>query len=472
MNNLHYPGFPSILVVDDEECMRERLSSLFQAEGLAVGAVGSIEEACSRQRCSPADVILLDSNIGGVDGLAAVSSLRGGGFPSAIVMMVGYGVTVDALKVMRSGVCDLVEKPFTDDRVLAVVCHCLESRQQKMQLAQLETRVRELTATEIFGLSPAIQAVRTQVVQAAQAPDTAALIVGGAGSGKELVARCIHERSTRRHGPFAVINCARLTESSFEEDLFGHEPGALMSVDREGGDGRLVLAAGGTLYFDEISALTRPMQAKLLRVLQSRMFRKVGGAQDLIADVRVIGSTSKDLRSEVEREAFREDLFYRLNVMSIEVPSLSARPEDIPLLSHFYLDHFSQQTGKSLTGFTEEAMEILTEHSWPANVRELKNTIERAVTVCHGGMIEAGQLPPLAGDDKDLIAQPVISLKSTDRTLRGVEGKLVSRVLGETRWNISKAAAQLGINRTTLYNKIKLHGLGRRPCKTEGLTRV
>ena len=301
-------------------------------------------------------------------------------------------------------------------------------------------------------------------------PDTTVLVTGQSGTGKELVARCVHERSVRRHGPFVAVNCAALTENLLEAELFGYEPGAFTGAARDGKDGLFAVASGGTLFLDEIGEMEKSLQAKLLRVLQERTFRKVGGVQDLTADVRIVASTNRALRAEVEVGNFREDLFYRLNVMTIDVPRLSARSEDIPLLSHFFLDQFGRQMGKALSGFTEEATETLCEYEWPGNVRELKNAIEHAAIICPGGMIDECHLPSFTGgsiDGSDNISRHALMLDLGDRSIRALEGQLVERVLEDTRWNISKAASILGINRTTLYNKIRLHGLGNRKSRSK-----
>ncbi len=267
-----------------------------------------------------------------------------------------------------------------------------------------------------------------------------------------------------------ALNCAALTESLLEAELFGYEPGAFTGASRDGKDGLFAVAAGGTLFLDEIGEMAKSLQAKLLRVLQERSFRRVGGVQDISVDVRIVASTNRNLRAQVEAGNFREDLFYRLNVMNLEAPALADRFEDIPLLSHFFLDQFGHQMGKALSGFTEEAMETLCEYSWPGNVRELKNAIEHAAIVCASGMIDEIHLPKFTGgaiDGSDTIARNMITLDAKDRSIRALEGQLVAKVLEETSWNISKAAAILGINRTTLYNKIRLHNLGRRPSRSK-----
>jgi DNA-binding NtrC family response regulator len=371
---------------------------------------------------------------------------------------------------MRKGAADVIEKPFTNDRILAIVRRVLETRQLKNELTWLQDRVRELTSTELVGLSPAIREVQTRIDQVAHAPDTTVLITGQSGTGKELVARCIHERSSRRHGPFVAINCAALTEALLEAELFGYEPGAFTGASREGKDGLFAVAAGGTLFLDEIGEMEPTLQAKLLRVLQERTFRRVGGVQDVPADVRIIASTNRDLRQMVQTGGFREDLFYRLNVMTVHVPPLRERAADIPLLSHCFLDQIGRQMGKALSGFTEEAMETLCEYTWPGNVRELRNAIEHACIVCPSGMIDELHLPTFTGgvpDGSDAIDRTSLVLDGADRSLRALESQLVAKVLEDTQWNISRAAAILGINRTTLYNKIRLYELGKRPLRAK-----
>ncbi|MEM7199171.1 MAG: sigma-54 dependent transcriptional regulator [Planctomycetota bacterium] len=470
MKNLSFPGLPRVLVIDDEEGIREGLRGLLQAEGVAVETAANAEDGVRRIGQKAYDVVFLDLNLPGADGMSILPSLRRGTPAADVVILTGFGTVANAVEAMRKGATDVIEKPFAEDRILAVVRRILETRQLRNELSWLQDRVRELTATELVGLSPAIRDVQTRIDQVAHAPDTTVLITGQSGTGKELVARCIHERSARRHGPFVAINCAALTESLLEAELFGYEPGAFTGAAREGKRGLFAVAGGGTLFLDEIGEMPKALQAKLLRVLQERTFRKVGGVQDIHADVRIVASTNRTLRDEVDEGNFREDLFYRLNVMTVEVPPLAVRAEDTPLLSHFFLDQFGRQMGKSLTGFTEEAMETLCEYEWPGNVRELKNAIEHAAIVCPSGMIDECHLPSFTGgtpDGSDRISRNVLQIEMGDRSIRNLEGKLVAQVLEDTRWNISKAASILGINRTTLYNKIRLHGLGGRPSRSK-----
>lgn len=466
MKNLNFPGLPRVLIIDDEEGVREGLKSLLIVEGVSVDTASTAEDGVCHLEKKPFDLVFLDLNLPGADGLSMMSKLRRGTPPADIVVLTGYGTVANTVEAMRKGATDVIEKPFSHDRILAVMRRTLETRQLKNELTWLQDRVRELTSTELVGLSPAIREVQTRIDQVAHAPDTTVLVTGQSGTGKELVARCIHERSARRHGPFVAVNCAALTENLLEAELFGYEPGAFTGANREGKDGLFAIASGGTLFLDEIGEMEKSLQAKLLRVLQERTFRRVGGVQDINADVRIIASTNRDLREEVEEGRCREDLFYRLNVMTVHVPPLAQRGEDIPLLSHFFLDQIGRQMGKGLSGFTEESMETLCEYSWPGNVRELRNAIEHAAIVCPSGMIDEIHLPTFTGgtlDGSDAITRNVIVLDAKDRSIRSLESQLVARVLGDTNWNISRAASLLGINRTTLYNKIRVYDLGDRP---------
>jgi len=470
MKNLSFPGLPRVLIVDDEEGVREGLRTLLQQEGLHVETAGTAEEGLRRVEARSFDVVFLDLNLPGLDGMSTISRFRIGTPSPDVLILTGYGTVAKAVESMRKGASDVIEKPFTGDRILATVRRVLEARQLKNELTWLQDRVRELTSTDIVGLSTGISEVQTRIDQVAHAPDTTVLITGQSGTGKELVARCVHERSARRHGPFVAVNCAALTEALLEAELFGYEPGAFTGASREGKDGLFAVAKGGTLFLDEIGEMEPNLQAKLLRVLQERVFRRVGGVQDVPVDVRIITSTNRDLREMVRAGGFREDLFYRLNVMAVNVPPLRERAEDVPLLSHFFLDQIGRQMGKSLSGFTEEAMETLTEYSWPGNVRELRNAIEHACIVCPNGMIDEAHLPKFTGglpDGSDEIDRTSLVLEGQDRSIRALESQLVAKVLDDTDWNISRAASILGINRTTLYNKIRVYELGQRPMRSK-----
>ncbi len=459
---------PRILVVDDEEGIREGLKSLLSRHGAWVETAAGLADAIRRNNHQQFDLIFLDLHLQGEDGLSGVSELRRGDLPAEIVILTGFGTVAGAVEAIKKGATDVIEKPFQSERIFAIAERCLETRRLKAQVSLLKGRVRELTSIELIGQSQQIEQLMKRVEQVAQAPDTTILIQGQSGTGKELVARCIHERSSRANGPFVAVNCAALTEGLLEAELFGYEAGAFTGAMRDGKDGLFAAAEGGTLLLDEIGEMPLNLQAKLLRVLQERSFRRVGGVRDHPARVRIIAATNRNLSEEVANGNFREDLFYRLHVITLEVAPLAQRTDDIPLLAHYFLDHFGRQMGKSLGGFSEDAMETLCDHSWPGNVRELKNAVEHAAILCPSGLIEECHLPRWDGGlpgGRDVIPRETFEMPLGDRSLRSVEKVLVKLVLDETNWNISRAASLLGINRTTLYNKIKLHNLGVRPSR-------
>lgn len=457
---------PRILVIDDEVGIREGLKALLAQRGAWVETAPNLHEAFRRQEHQPFDLVFLDLKLPGEDGLTGLDRLRAGDLPPEVVVLTGHGTISDAVEAMRKGACDVIEKPFKPDHLFAVTERCLETRRLRARVNRLQGRVRELTSTEVVGQSSEIRELLAKVDQVAKAPDTTILIEGESGTGKELIARCIHERSSRADGPFVALNCAALTESLLEAELFGYEAGAFTGATREGKDGLFAAADGGTLLLDEIGEMPLNLQAKLLRVLQEKSYRRVGGVKDRPARARIVAATNRKIGEEVAAGRFREDLYYRLHVITVEVPPLRDRIDDVPVLAHNFLHHFGRQMGKSLSGFSDDAMETLSEHVWPGNVRELKNAVEHAAILCPGGLIEECHLPRWDGGlpgGTDMIPRDGFALPEGERSLRAIEKRLVELVLDETNWNISRAASLLGINRTTLYNKIKLHNLGSRP---------
>jgi transcriptional regulator with PAS, ATPase and Fis domain len=321
------------------------------------------------------------------------------------------------------------------------------------------------------GTSLAMHRVREAVDRVAAAPRTTVLITGESGAGKELVARAVHARSSRAGKPFVALNCAALADGMLEADLFGYAPGAFTGALPRGREGLLAAAEGGSILFDEIGELDVGLQAKLLRVLQERCYRPVGANEDRPMDVRILAATNRDLAGLVAAGSFREDLFYRLNVMSIRVPALRERTEDVPQLAAHFLREHARELGCTSAGFSVEASAGMQDHSWPGNVRELSNAVERGLLLARGGLIELDHLglPALAGKPARPVARLLSgTLESTrfgldlpleDRTLAGVERALIARVLEETSGNKSRAARLLGVNRATLYNKLRAYGL-------------
>ena len=392
MKNLSFPGLPRVLIVDDEEGVREGLRTLLQQEGLHVETAGTAEDGLRRVEARAFDVVFLDLNLPGADGLSTISKFRVGTPCPDVLILTGYGTVAKTVESMRKGASDVIEKPFTGDRILATVRRVLETRQLKNELTWLQDRVRELTSTELVGLSAGIREVQTRIDQVAHAPDTTVLITGQSGTGKELVARCVHERSARRHGPFVAVNCAALTEALLEAELFGYEPGAFTGASRDGKDGLFAVATGGTLFLDEIGEMEPNLQAKLLRVLQERVFRRVGGVNDVPVDVRIIASTNRDLRQMVQAGGFREDLFYRLNQVPLLLPPLRERGDDIHLLFRKFTGDFSERHHMPPIRLGPEAVELLQRYPWPGNVRQLKNIAEQISAIETERSVDADRL--------------------------------------------------------------------------------
>ncbi|MEY3160340.1 MAG: hypothetical protein RIT25_331 [Planctomycetota bacterium] len=465
MKHLNFPGIPQILLVTASETVARPLCKLLQGEGLMVRTVATVREALDASAAGANDLAFVDARLPGATSPETMAMLRQSERPADVVFLAEDACGIDPLQVMREGAHDVIAIPLDFGRLLATTRQVLELRQLRAQVALERQRLQVLCATEAIGLTPPMRALQQRVLEIAAVPDSPALLQGEAGSGKELAARSIHENSSRKHGPFHVVNCAALQGQDLEAALFGHEAGINSAARGEAREGLFALAAGGTILLDEVAAMDPALQGKLVRAMRDRTYRRIGGTEERTFDVRILATSTIDLRGAMDRGSFRSELFHQLQAGLVEVPALRVRAADIPLLAHFFLDQFRQQMGRKLSGFTEEAMENLVEHSWPGNVRELRNAIERACIACKGGMIQEAHLPQFSGGTAsggDRIAANEIVLHAASRSLEHIEGQLIARVLEETRWNISRAAAQLGINRTTLYNKIRLHKLVRR----------
>ena len=348
---------------------------------------------------------------------------------------------------------------MSPERLCAGLARILPNRAVRRERDLLRTQILQLRSGPIIGDSAAIRLVLEHVERVAATPRTTALVLGESGVGKELVARAIHERSARHGGPFVAVNCAALSDSLLEAELFGYEPGAFTGGSPKGRDGLVAASEGGTLFLDEIGELAPPLQAKLLRVLQERTYRRVGATSDRALDARIVASTNRDLAAQVAAGEFRADLFYRLNVLTLVVPPLRDRREDVVPLAEHFLTGFAAEFGKQLDGFSDAALEHLVAHDWPGNVRELRNAVERASLLTPAGnLVEAEPLAlGTAETSSDDVLEPQVPpLEIDDLSLQAVERALIHRVLRETDGNRSRAARILGVNRTTLYNKLRL----------------
>lgn len=375
--------------------------------------------------------------------------------------------TRDIVEAMRRGAVDVLEKPVYAERIISLLQPALEKRRQTSRKTDSgPAPVSPLSRPPIVGGSLALKRVMDQVARVAGTPGTTVLIQGESGTGKELVARAIHFDGDRRDRPFMAINCAALNESILEAELFGYEKGAFTGANTTGKKGLFEAAHGGTVFLDEIGEMSTALQAKLLRILQESTFKRVGGIHDVTVDIRIIAATNRDLWDEVATGGFRKDLYFRLNVMPIRIPPLRERSEDTVELARHFLERFAEAMRKPIQGLSEEAERILSDHPWPGNVRELRNVCEYAVIVCDGSLIEPRHLsltdlpaPENEAEGAEDESGPFLPLKSW--SLKSMEEELIRMVLAETRFNITRAARELGINRSTLYNKMRDYGLSR-----------
>lgn len=446
---------PRILIVDDEPGIRETLAGILQDEGLCAEGVATGEECLERLRSEPFDAVLLDVWLPGMDGLTVLERVREAPPASApaFIMISGHGSIESAVRATKLGAFDFLEKPLTIERVLVVLRNALEHRRLQMEVAELRQAARP--RPEIIGESVPIKALRQQIALMA-GTNGRVLIYGESGTGKELVAHAIHAQSARSEGPFVEVNCAALPDDLIETELFGQRPGAAPGVTVVK-MGKFEKADGGTLFLDEVGDMSLRMQAKVLRVLDEQRIEPVGSVQPVQVDVRVIASTNKNLEEEIERGNFREDLFYRLNVIPFEVPPLRERVEDIPLLAAHFLEEFAAAYGRKRKELTPEAVRVLQQYPWPGNVRELKNLMERIVIMYPQVRIDARHIPLPAGRRAaERIQERPVSLQEVRQE---AERRYILKKLEETGGNITRTAELLGLERSNLYKKMRALGI-------------
>jgi DNA-binding NtrC family response regulator len=438
-----------ILVVDDEVNARTALAELLKDEGFDVEMAADAFKALGKYESFAPHVVLTDLKMPGMDGIELVKKLRAYEDPCDVIVMTAFGAVETAVEAMRAGASDYLTKPLNFDELLIVLNKVLENSQLRRETSQLRARVRDRVApNNIIGDAPVMQRVFEVIEQVAPSRATV-LVTGESGTGKELVANAIHQRSPRARGPFIKLHCAALAESLLESELFGHERGAFTgAVGRK--DGRFSLADGGTLFLDEIGEIAPTIQVKLLRFLQEHEFERVGGTQTLKVDVRVIAATNKNLQEEVAKGKFREDLFYRLNVVALEMPALRERRSDIPALSRFFVDRYAKENGKAIEGIAPEALELMMAYDWPGNVRELENAVERAVVLAPGKLIDARQLPSSIRPTAIQPGAPAIP----GATMAELERYAILETLKSTGGSTSQAADILGISTRTIQYRL------------------
>jgi two-component system nitrogen regulation response regulator NtrX len=455
----------TILIVDDEPGVRAALGGVLRDEGYTVEAVASGEECLERVTRGGVDLILLDVWLPGLDGLATFQRLRERRVDAEIVLISGHGNIESAVRAIKMGAFDFVEKPLSLDKTVLVIANALRQRRLEAENRALRARVdRQQT---MVGESRVVQQLRDQIARAAPT-NGRVLIYGENGTGKELVARTLHMQSHRRLGPFVEVNCAAIPEELIESELFGHVKGAFTGAvsDRRG---KFEVADGGTLFLDEIADMSVKTQAKVLRVLQEQTLELVGGSTRVRVDVRVVAATNKDLQTEIRSGRFRDDLYFRLNVVPIFVPPLRERSDDIPLLADHFMAEFASEYGRRLKTFDTAATDVLQSYAWPGNVRELRNVIERLMIMVPGDTITASDLSFLdAPHERPLRTAPAERMTLHDARDQ-FERDLILRTLAEHQGNMSRTADALGVERSNLYRKMKAFGIApsRRPENAE-----
>ncbi len=465
----------TILVVDDEPSIRHAIVRAFS--GMIVREAENAEQALAMVRDAYPDLVLLDHGLPDGNGLDVAAKIRGIDPELPVVLLTGHGSVDLAVDALKQGIVDFIEKPFKLERLRTTVNHLLEKQRLGRQVARLSGKASGRHSLVAHGV--AMKRVMGLVKRVAAVPSTTVLIQGESGVGKELVARAIHERSARAEKQFVAINCAALSENLLEAELFGYEKGAFTGADSKGKAGLFELADGGTIFLDEVGEMPLQLQTKLLRVLQERRFRRVGGLVDVVVDVRVVAATNRDLRQEVAAGRFRQDLYFRLRVVPIQVPALRDRAEDILPLGDHLLKRLAPELGRPGMTFSVAARTAMAAYAWPGNVRELANAVERAVITAESDEIAVVDLcmdeevftaPPAPlmmtsfaplptsappATESQALPKGTLLIPAGERNLARIEAMLVRAALDETGGQKSRAAELLGINRTTLYNKLR-----------------
>ncbi len=444
-----------VLIVDDEQVVRDSLSEWLREDGYEVGAVESGKKALEELGKSNWDILLVDLKMPEMDGLELLQKVKEISPSIPVIIITAYATVDTAVKAMKEGAYDYLVKPFDPEEISLLMKRLTEHIKLTRENIYLRQQLKkQYTLHDIISRNPKMQELM-ELVKMVGPTDSTVLLQGESGTGKELFARALHKESLRADKPFIAVSCGALSDSLLESELFGYEKGAFTGATSRR-KGKFELANGGTIFLDEIGDISPKLQLDLLRVLEQKEFYRIGGSEVIKIDVRVIAATNRDLEKMVREGQFREDLFYRLNVVPIHIPPLRERKEDIPLLVDHFLEIFRLETGKNIERVSEDAMKVLLDYDYPGNVRELRNIIERAVIVAKGDEITVEDLR------FGLKSPPAPSTEAEDEALESVERAHILKVLNKYDWNVSKAASALGIDRTTLYNKMKKYGLTRR----------
>jgi two-component system nitrogen regulation response regulator NtrX len=446
-----------VLVVDDEAAIRDTLRMVLEYEGYEVSTVGDGRAALAELDAAPADAVLLDIKMPGMDGLETLDRIVARGGAPPVLMISGHGDIAIAVECTRRGAADFLEKPLQRERVLVSVRNALSGNRLRAENERLRRRIEEDTV--LVGESESMRRLRGEVARAA--PTTATvLILGESGTGKELVAREIHRSSKVANGPFVQVNCAAIPEELIESELFGHEKGSFTGAIRKQ-TGKFVEADGGTIFLDEVGDMSARTQAKVLRVLEAGEVEPVGAARVGRVNVRVVAATNRDLTESIQEGRFREDLFFRLNVVPLRTPPLRERPQDIPILTEHFTRRLSERDHRKERRFAPSALAMLAARSWPGNVRELRNLIERVLIMTDADPIEARDLPPEARVAPSEIANRALDLPTLSAFKEFAEREFLVAKLRENGWNISRTAEVIQTPRSNLYKKIEHHKISR-----------
>jgi DNA-binding NtrC family response regulator len=443
----------SVLVIDDERNIRSLISRVLGQDNIEVHTAGTGKDGLELADQIDPDLAMVDLRLPDIDGIQVLRELRSRHPQTAVIMITAFGHIESAVAAMKSGATDYLEKPFQHLEKLRIsVSRALEEVKARREITRLQgLQEGKYRTNQIIGESASTRRLREVITQLAESEAHTILVQGESGTGKELVARGLHYESARRHSPFMEVNCAAITETLFESELFGHEKGAFTDA-KSTKKGLMELADGGTLFLDEVGEIPLASQAKLLRCLQERTFKRVGGTRDLKVDVRVIAATNRSLEAMVREGKFREDLFYRLNVIPLTIPPLRERREDILPLARHFLSEANRTFHKAVKRLEPETESLLLGNPWPGNVRELKNLIERLVILSTGDAIEADHLPPPFSGSAD--GPAVEDVSREPRTLEAIERAYIVKVLRQANGNKSEAAKILGITRQTLRKKL------------------
>jgi DNA-binding NtrC family response regulator len=442
----------AILVVDDEDLIRWSLTTRLGEEGYRMLEAATAAEALERQQ-EGVDLVLLDYRLPDGDGLAVLQQVKQADPDTLVILLTGHSSVDTAVEAMKRGAYHYASKPFNLDEIVLLVEKALETTRLRREVRALRaTQAQPYGIERIVGESEAMARVRSLLLKIAASPSSTVLLTGESGTGKDLAAKVVHYASARATKPFMNITCSALPEALLESELFGHERGAFTGADKQK-RGLLESAEGGTVFLDEIGEMAPGLQAKLLRFLEEKSFKRVGGAVDVKVDVRVIAATNRKLEDEVGAGRFREDLFYRLNVLPIVLPALRERTSDIPALLNFYLDAFNTEFRKHVTGIAPEALKRLEAYRWPGNVRELRNAVERAMLLAEGSVLGVDQFPLPSAARAHLTER--VELPKGGINLEELERSLVVQALEQNGWNQTRAAALLGLNRDQIRYRIE-----------------